>query len=212
MCNCKDQNQCKCLDGKNAFTKTTASFIQPACDANVTINVKDAEFAVVGQPLFIENGGQYEVVSKTDTTITIKNLCGRNNVAAGLTISSKSNVSPSGFDGLDGEPGECDCPECNLSVIIIEKTFPDLGLNSTVTGGTGAYTYLWQIKSGPAEFITINGSATNSNVNFNLETPGIPFAVGDFLHIGLVKLTVTDSVGCKKEEYYNFQYILEEEE
>jgi hypothetical protein len=208
-CNCKSTDPCKCLDGKNAYTTTTASFQQPLCGENVTINVKDTEWAIVGQPVFVEGGGQYELVSKTQNTLTIKNLCGPNNTDPGNTVLPKKGVSPSGFNGLNGqpgEPGECNCPECDLSVVINPKN--QNALFATVTGGTGPYTYLWEQKHGLFEGMTIDSGSDTNELFLNLELPAIPIWEGQVLHQGFFKLTVTDSTGCKKEEYYFLQSLI----
>jgi hypothetical protein len=200
-CNCKSTDPCKCLDGKNAYTTTTASFQQPLCGENVTINVKDTEWAIVGQPVFVESGGQYELVSKTQNTLTIKNLCGPNNTDPGNTVLPKKGVSPSGFNGLNGQPGECVCPECNLTVSITREE--DL-LTAEVTGGTGPYTYLWEKKDDFNSTDLINPTNQNS---VQLDLTDI-IAIGDkHLFLTLIKLTVTDSTGCKKEEYYFYQNL-----
>jgi hypothetical protein len=215
MCNCKDQNQCKCLDGKNAFTKTTASFIQPACNANVTINVKDSEFAVVGQPLFIENGGQYEVVSKTNTTITIKNLCGPNNVNPGLTVPSKSEVSPSGFNGDQGIQGPAGnpsiCNSINSSFVLSgavtseDETSSQHVLTSTITGDT-VVSYSWSLQGASVGvFISTIASVLISVLNPNQVIIAYnPTTLAGETISGLLKLTVVTENGCSKDFYYLF--------
>jgi hypothetical protein len=92
----------------SAYTTTTASFVQPAIGANVTIAVGNSQWMATGQVIYISTGGYYSVVS-TPTTIsaTITNLGYTNNANAGVTISSPSAVSPGGLSGdlygnLDG--------------------------------------------------------------------------------------------------------------
>jgi hypothetical protein len=102
------------IDGKNAFTITTSSFIQPAVGSTVTINVSTLgqftnQWASVGQIIFITdasgNGGYYSVVSTAgNDSITINNLYATN-TAAGLPINSGASVSPSGPAGAAGAAG-----------------------------------------------------------------------------------------------------------
>jgi hypothetical protein len=101
-------------DGKNAFTITTSSFIQPAVGLTETINVSNLgqftnAWAAAGQIIYITdasgNGGWYSVVSTAgSTSITITNLYATN-TPAGLTINSGASVSPSGPPGINGTNG-----------------------------------------------------------------------------------------------------------
>lgn len=98
------------LDGQNAFTVTTADFVQPNVGSNVTISVSalgqsTGLFAQTGQVIFVEGGGYYEVVSATATTITMTNLAGYGNTAPAATVSSPAGVSPAGLIGPTGATG-----------------------------------------------------------------------------------------------------------
>ena len=220
MCKCKDNNPCKCLDGKNAYTTTTANFIQPACEANVTISVKDTEWAIVGQPIFIEGGGQYEVVSKTINTITIKNLCGLNNAAVGSTVLSKKGVSPSGFNGLDGENGVCEDCACDINATFSwEKPDTELGIQSvltvTPTSGTAPYTYEFSNTTigsdNPISISTVPSidiSVLDPNQVIITETYSLVNEDPGGFYYGLIKVTVTDSTGCKKDFYQLYNYFV----
>lgn len=92
-----------CDDGQNAFTSTTANFTQPSVAANVSVQVADSTWIVIGQELFIETGGYYLVVSKADSThVTVKNRGYTGNASPGATISSSAHVGPAGIKGTDG--------------------------------------------------------------------------------------------------------------
>jgi hypothetical protein len=99
------------IDGKNAFTRTTSPFQQPAVGSNVTIDVSNIgqftnAWASVGQTIYISLGGWYSVVSIAgSTSITIANLGYVGNTAVGLTINSNASVSPSGPAGANGAAG-----------------------------------------------------------------------------------------------------------
>lgn len=96
-------------DGQNAFTHITTKFYVPAIGNSETISVSTTgqytgSWAVAGQVIFIENAGYYEVVSSTDTTITVVNLGYPGNATIGTTISS-GYVSPAGLIGPTGATG-----------------------------------------------------------------------------------------------------------
>jgi hypothetical protein len=103
------------IDGKNAFTITTAAFTQPAAGSNVTINVSDVQqftnqWAIPGQIIRITDsagrGGWYRVVSLTGTTqITITNLDYAGSSPTPTTISANAGVSPAGLQGPQGSAG-----------------------------------------------------------------------------------------------------------
>jgi hypothetical protein len=102
-------------DGKNAFTKTTSSFNQPAVGTPITINVSNLgqftnAWASPGQIIFITdasgNGGWYSVVSISGTeSIQINNLNYTGSSTVGISINSGASVSPSGPRGAAGTAG-----------------------------------------------------------------------------------------------------------
>jgi hypothetical protein len=101
--------------GENAFTVLTATYIQPAVNTNVTISVSDTGsystgWCGIGQLIFVQLGGYYEVVSKTATSITIKYTAtyttfNQSLTAAGLTVANSGTVSPGGLGGINGTNG-----------------------------------------------------------------------------------------------------------
>lgn len=98
------------LDGLNSFTLTTATFVMPNVASNVTINVSNisqmaAIWGGVGQPIWIESAGAFEVVSTTSATMTVKNSGGANNASPAATIALGVRVSPSGLPGTSGTTG-----------------------------------------------------------------------------------------------------------
>ncbi len=84
-------------DGVDSFTQTTADFTVPAVNANVTINVGNSTWMVIGQIIFIEDAGAFEVVSKGSTTsVTLTYLDYDINTASGNSITTGAGVGPSG--------------------------------------------------------------------------------------------------------------------
>jgi hypothetical protein len=62
-------------------------------------------FAKVGQVIFVEGGGYYEVVSSTTTTIELENLGYTGNASPTSTVSFPAGVSPGGVAGAAGAAG-----------------------------------------------------------------------------------------------------------
>jgi len=103
------------VDGINAFNFTTASFTMPAVNSNVTVNVKATNpfknsWFAVGQIVFIETAGYFQVVSITGSNqVALKNLgysdANFTPAAPATTIASNVKVSPAGLKGSTGASG-----------------------------------------------------------------------------------------------------------
>jgi hypothetical protein len=103
------------VDGINAFNFNTGSFPLPAVNSEVSFNVKainpfkNSWFAV-GQIVFIETAGYFQVVSITGTNqVRLKNL-GYSDTnftppAQGTEIPANSKISPAGLQGPSGGTG-----------------------------------------------------------------------------------------------------------
>lgn len=94
------------LFGKNSFTTTVASFVQPPANTNVNVSVNSSYWMVSGQVVFVANGGGYYLVQHVlnETAVTLLNLQYNSNAAPGSTIVSFSSVSPGGVSGPSAEP------------------------------------------------------------------------------------------------------------
>lgn len=90
--------------GSNAFTNTTANFTQPSVGATVVISVNDSEWVAIGQQIYVENGGYYEVTNTGASSVTAENTGAAGNAAPAATVNSGSKVSPAGPTGADGIP------------------------------------------------------------------------------------------------------------
>tara|TARA_R110001632_G_scaffold4928_1_gene20275 strand:- start:1371 stop:2282 length:912 start_codon:yes stop_codon:yes gene_type:complete len=105
------------LDGLNAFTTTTATFVQPAYGAsaiNISVSAVSPStgiWAGVGQWVFIEGAGFFKVVTSTTVLLTVivpsvaiqtynYTLSG-----SGSTIAIGKGVSPAGIEGAAGAAG-----------------------------------------------------------------------------------------------------------
>lgn len=83
--------------GGNAFTTTSAAFIQVAGGSNVSVSVVQSAFLAVGQAVFIANGGYYTVVSITGTTVVLTANGGGQIANPGISVPSGSALVPSGY-------------------------------------------------------------------------------------------------------------------
>lgn len=126
-------------NGANSFTDTTAAFLQPAADANVTVSVGSSSGFTVGQNIFIEQGGYYQIISKATGTLTVKNLGYDDNAPAGTTIASPAHVTPAGIKGADGSTSGGDMlGSNNLSDVAsasTSRTHLGLGTAAVVNAG-----------------------------------------------------------------------------
>jgi len=90
-------------NGTNAFTTTTAGYTQPAVAATVSVAVATSAWAVIGQVVYVQNGGYYTVTAIADAThLTLSNLGYSGNAAPTTIIGSGQRVGPGGLKGTDG--------------------------------------------------------------------------------------------------------------
>lgn len=83
--------------GGNAYTTTSASFVQVAGGSNVSVQVLQSGFLAVGQAVFVANGGYYTVASITGTTVVLTANGGGQVAAPGATVPTNSALVPSGY-------------------------------------------------------------------------------------------------------------------
>ncbi len=94
------------VSGVNAFSVTTASFVQPAVSGTVSVAVDSTAWIAVGQPVYVSTGGQYTVASIDDSThVTLTNLGTTGNAAPTVTVATAQALSPSGVAGVSGTDG-----------------------------------------------------------------------------------------------------------
>lgn len=83
--------------GIDAFTHTTADFAMPAEGADVTVDVENSSWMVVGQNVFVGTAGYFQVAATpTTTSATLTNLAGYGNAATTTVITAPVGVSPAG--------------------------------------------------------------------------------------------------------------------
>ena len=148
-CDCQNSSTLTTgINGYNAFTVTTASYVQPAVSTNVTISVSNNSqytgvWAVAGQTIYIDNGGYYivdSVVSSTATSIVVKYesdyaTFNQALTAAGNTVATNKKVSPAGKKGMDSSN--------TASIIYAYNNLTGVGNSAAVGEDTlGSYTIL----------------------------------------------------------------------
>jgi len=83
--------------GGNAYTVTTANFIVPAANNNVTVAVADTAWMIVGQIVVTPGPYNFEVISvNSAVSVTLEWLDYSADAATGATVASGAGVSPSG--------------------------------------------------------------------------------------------------------------------
>lgn len=125
--------------GVNAFTATTASFVQPAVSASVVVAVAESSWAVPGQVVYVENGGYYTVASVPDSThIGLTNRGESGNALPGATVPSGSGVSPGGIEGPGGAAGFESAFGASLTAIAANNAVPIgmVGISADAVGRT----------------------------------------------------------------------------
>lgn len=143
-------------DGQNAFTLLSSSFTQPAALANVTAEVESSEWLNVGQIVFVETGGHYEVISKPSATeVVLKNLDYSGNAVVATVIPSGAEVSAAGLEGPAGATGaaggantyaESTIGAAGNVDVTIGAAATEHSLIATVDVGAGVYTATYSLK------------------------------------------------------------------
>lgn len=112
-------------NGVNAFTTLTAGFVVPAASGTVTIAVGSTAWMAIGQIIFIQSAGYYQVATITDLTdAVVTNLNYTGNAVPTTSIASAQPVVPGGITGTSGAMGG--------GVTSVDLSAPSV---FTVTGG-----------------------------------------------------------------------------
>lgn len=155
-------------DGVNAFTMLTAGFNVPNVGSDEDIFVADNQWMVIGQIIFIENAGFYEVLSKTGTTgANVENLGYTVNTAPAVAIPSGGGVSPGGSQpsiaGLASDGVNSDITELTGLTTPLSVAQGGTGLTApveplaTYAAGTG---YVYTATAAALNFVTTDPVVT----------------------------------------------------
>lgn len=157
--------------GGNAYSTTTASFVQPAKGDNVQISVDSTGWFVPFPAVFMDGVGLYTIVSKDSPTLATLQL--QFDLAeSGSTVTAGKLVVPTGFPGNDGASayGSTD------------SFFIQPAVGSTVTtrthnspwAGIGQVLFLSGATSGGYYKVTAKGSEPGGEPTLDLINLGYP--------------------------------------
>jgi len=137
--------------GNNSYTTTHAStgdFTMPAVNSTVTTDVAASAWATIGQVVYVQTAGYFEVTAKpSSTSITLKNLYGTpTNAAAAASIADGQTISPAGLKGDAGDTGSAG------------TSVPTLAKGSLVTHN-GSSNLALAVGSGNTKFLGVDSSA-----------------------------------------------------
>jgi len=90
-------------NGVNAYSTSQSTFTVPAISSAVVIQVDVSAWMVPGQPIYIENAGQYTVSNTATGSVTATNTGATGNAIVGTVIPSQQIISPSGVEGQAGD-------------------------------------------------------------------------------------------------------------
>jgi len=93
------------IDGVNAFGIVTAPFVMPAVGTQVNVEVDPAEWATIGQVVYVQGVGYFQVAdTSTLTTMVLINLGYPDALNPGVSIGTGIQVAPAGMRGAQGPP------------------------------------------------------------------------------------------------------------
>jgi len=106
--------------GMNAYTATTAPYVQPIVGGAVVVNVGSSAWTVIGQDIYIGLGGGHYVVTAMPNAlqVTVQNLGGPGNAAPASVIPAGAGVSPDGLIGPTGPTGPGGALSNNLPLAV----------------------------------------------------------------------------------------------
>ena len=168
------------VTGGNAYTTSTASFTQVAAGATVSVSVGSTAFMAVGQALFIQGAGYYNVTTiQSPTTVLLTAIGPGQVVLAGVVVATGQPVVPSGyaFSVLSGGTGT------NGANAFTTLTSPfnqvASGSNVSVTVASTAF-----MAVGQALFIATSGYYTVASITSSTVAVLTTLAYGDIASTG----------------------------
>ncbi|HSS98257.1 MAG TPA: hypothetical protein VLK33_14560, partial [Terriglobales bacterium] len=179
--------------GLNAFTITTADFDIPNIGDQVTVQVGNSSWAVVGQNVFVAGAGTFSVSSKPGTgSMILQYLDYAGNTHAGETISAGAGVSPAGTQPAITLLPAIPNYQLGGSQVLTDSSVQLLGASVVLAAKTYLLMATFRLDYEVATFAdpetielklreTANGPADIANAVVNLQTPTVTAKTGTFI-------------------------------
>jgi hypothetical protein len=134
------------LQGTNAYTTTTATFVTPAVGYAATITCANVAWMVVGEIVFVQGGGYFQVssINTTNNTALLSNP-GFANTTAGATIPTGFGVGPSGTQGSLPLPAAQLFYSNSLNVVL-SNTLVNIGSTLVTLPAAGTWLLMAQMQ------------------------------------------------------------------
>jgi hypothetical protein len=141
--------------GQPAFTRTTASFVQPAVDGTVTVQVQSSEWLIAGVIVGIEGTGLYGVSAIPNSTSVVLIASRYSNVTEGEIVNSGLLMAPVGEPGKDGATGATGTNGKNAFTVTTESFIqPEVG--GPIVASVGIADTAW-MAAGQIVYLTTGG-------------------------------------------------------
>jgi hypothetical protein len=155
-----------------SFSTTTASFVMPSSGSDVLVSVDDSSWISVGQVVYIETAGYFEVLdTPSSTTVEVENLGYSGNASGATVIATTQQVSPGGLQGASGGSPSYATNNCQYRVVTSPGTAYTAG---TLVSGPWDYSAAPAANSTTAiacaEVIVRNGSSGLLSLNLQNRT------------------------------------------
>lgn len=191
-CGSSDISLCQCDDGKNSYTisTTNTTIANPMTIAVSNIGQYTGKWALIGQPIFIEGYGTYQVTASTSTSITVayppSPYVGGASYSLGSvdydnsgTIPSGTKISPGGIKRDTGTAGNAS------SLLDIANTSAETSSGNAVTSSLAFVTLSSKVVTG---LFATDKDAIRIRAKYFLKAS----VVGTF---GYPKIIMTDNTG-----------------
>jgi len=162
--------------GENAYSFTTAPFIQPLVGFNVIATVTHDGWMVPGQVIFVQGGGYYQVVSVSGLSVTLNNLGTTGNAAPGTTVPNASKVAPGGTGGSSGAAFTTTSANFVQPAVSANQTAQVINTGWMAVGevlfiATGGYYQIFSITDGTHVVVTNLGYPGNAAPGVTVNSP-----------------------------------------
>jgi len=208
-CGSSDISLCQCDDGKNSYTisTTNTTIANPMTILTSNIGQNTGKWALIGQPIFIEGYGTYQVTASTSTSITVafppSPFVGGAAYSLGSvdydnagTIPSGTKISPGGVKGTTGTAGVA---------ATLEGVFHGATTTADINPASTAYLTLATENIAASSLIDVGDSLRIKACYYFYQDPSST-AIGN-IKILFGGATLTEFSGIEPSMYDLFPYI-----